>query len=65
MKVWNKPEIAELGIEMTAGGLINVGWEGPFNIICGDHKHCDSPEKPDDKRDDVPSTPDTDQYSGI
>jgi len=35
MKTWKNAEVVEVRIEETAGGLFNVDWEGPFNILCG------------------------------
>lgn len=33
MKKWNTPEIAELNINETANGLIDIDWESPFDIL--------------------------------
>ena len=35
MKKWNAPAIAELNIEETANGVINIDWESPFDILFG------------------------------
>ena len=50
MKKWNAPAIAELNIEETAGGFIDIDWESPLNILFGFGK---------DSGDDDSSTPET------
>lgn len=54
MKKWNTPDVTELNITETAGGVINFGFEGPFNIVFGDGSNKDG-EKP--------STPSTEEES--
>ena len=54
MKKWNTPDVTELNITETAGGVINFGFEGPFNIVFGDGSNKDV-EKP--------STPSTEEES--
>ena len=38
MKAWNKPEIAAIDINETAGGFLDVDFEGPLNLIFGDKR---------------------------
>lgn len=35
MKKWNAPAIAELNIDETANGFIDIDWESPFNVLFG------------------------------
>ena len=46
MKKWNTPSISELNINETANGFLNVGYEGPFDIVLGD-KTNNKPVSPD------------------
>lgn len=46
MKQWNTPEMQELNISDTENGFLNVGFEGPFNIVFGDYS-----DKTDNKND--------------
>jgi hypothetical protein len=34
-KPWKKPEIVELSIRQTKGGIITTTFEGPFNVFFG------------------------------
>ncbi len=45
MKKWNTPSITELNINETANGFLNVGFEGPYDIVFGD-KTTDKPVAP-------------------
>ena len=64
MKKWNTPELTELSISKTEDGLINVGWEGPFNILFAD-RSCDYDKREPERKDEKPSTPNTDDCSGM
>ncbi len=57
MKTWNTPAIAELGVEETADGIINIGWEGPLNLIFGDRKSKEEKKDPVTPVDPVPVKP--------
>lgn len=39
MKKWNAPEVAELNINKTANGYLDVDFEGPFGIVLGDKQN--------------------------
>lgn len=47
MKKWNAPAIAELNIDETAGGFINVDWEGPFDFLFGKDSGNDDSSTPE------------------
>ena len=47
MKKWNTPVVAELNIDATANGCLDVNWEGPFDVVFGD-KSDQKPATPDD-----------------
>ncbi len=53
MKKWNTPAVAELNVAETANGFLDVDWEGPFGVVCGD------------KSEQKPSTPDTEDDTNI
>jgi hypothetical protein len=36
-KSWHAPKMTELNVQDTKGGCWNVGCEGPWNFIFGDH----------------------------
>jgi hypothetical protein len=43
MRVWNKPELAEININETANGLLPLGFE--FCIFTNDDYGCDHPKE--------------------
>ncbi len=49
MKAWNKPEIAAIDINETAGGFLDVDFEGPFGIFLGD-KRDSTPDEAEQKK---------------
>ena len=58
MKKWNTPEVIDVNISETADGILNVGWEGPFNIVFGDRSEkTENPTRPDPENPTNPTTP--------
>ena len=49
MKAWNKPEIAAIDINETAGGVWDVDFEGPLNLLFGD-KRDSTPDAAEQKK---------------
>jgi hypothetical protein len=58
MKKWNTPEVIDVNISETADGLIDIGWEGPFNIVFADRSQkTENPTRPDPENPTNPATP--------